>query len=71
MAVIQTGPNLVPMVVIPIVGSALDSGHRPAAMAALAAFMAVAALLNAGRGATGSRSAGRPRTRTAAPTATT
>jgi MFS transporter len=30
MAVIQTGPNVVPMVVIPVVGSALDSGHGPA-----------------------------------------
>jgi len=71
MAVIQTGPNVVPMVVIPLVGSALDAGHGPAAMAALAAFMAFAALLNAGQGATGSRSAGRPDTRTAAPSATT
>jgi cyanate permease len=72
MAVIQTGPNVVPMVVIPVVGSALDSGHGPAAMAALAAFMAIAALLNAGRGgATGSRSADRRDTRTAAPSATT
>ncbi len=34
-------------------------------------LLAVAALLNAGRGATGSRSAGRPDTRTAAPSATT
>jgi hypothetical protein len=46
LAVVQTGPNVVPMIVIPIVGAALDNGHAPLALILLAAFVAVAALLN-------------------------
>ncbi len=46
LAVVQTGPNVVPMVVIPIVGAALDNGHAPLALILLAAFVAIAALLN-------------------------
>jgi predicted MFS family arabinose efflux permease len=46
LALVQTGPNVVPMVVIPLVGSALDHGHAPLAFILLAAFVAVAAVLN-------------------------
>jgi hypothetical protein len=46
LAVVQTGPNVVPMIVIPIVGSALDHGHAPLAFILLAAFVAVVAVLN-------------------------
>jgi predicted MFS family arabinose efflux permease len=46
LALVQTGPNVVPMIVIPLVGSALDHGHAPLAFVLLAAFAAVAAALN-------------------------
>jgi MFS transporter, DHA1 family, inner membrane transport protein len=46
LALVQTGPNVVPMIVIPFVGSALDHGHAPLAFILLAAFVAVAAVLN-------------------------
>jgi DHA1 family inner membrane transport protein len=49
MAVLQTGPNVAPMAIIPLVGAALDAGHGEAAFLALAGFVAVAALVNAGR----------------------
>ena len=45
-AVLQTGPNVVPMAVIPAVGAALDSGHGAVAWLALAAFLVAAAVLN-------------------------
>ena len=45
-AVLQTGPNVVPMVVIPAVGAALDSGHGTVAWLVLAAFLVAAAVLN-------------------------
>lgn len=48
-ALLQTGPNVVPMVVVPLVGAALDSGHGSAAFLALAVFVALVALVNAGR----------------------
>ncbi|HEX5192633.1 MAG TPA: MFS transporter [Solirubrobacteraceae bacterium] len=46
MAVLQTGPNVVPMAVIPAVGAALDAGHGAVAWLALAAYLVVAAALN-------------------------
>ena len=46
LALVQTGPNVVPMVVIPLVGSALDHGHAPLALILTAAFVALAAVLN-------------------------
>jgi predicted MFS family arabinose efflux permease len=46
LAVLQTGPNVVPVVVIPLVGSALDTRHAPWAFLVLAAFVAAAGLLN-------------------------
>ena len=46
---LQTGPNLVPMAVVPLVGAALDSGHGSAAFLGLAAFVTLVALVNAGR----------------------
>ena len=45
-AVLQTGPNVVPMAVIPAIGAALDAGHGADAWLALAAFLVAAALLN-------------------------
>jgi FSR family fosmidomycin resistance protein-like MFS transporter len=45
-AVLQTGPNVVPMAVIPAIGAALDAGHGAVAWLALAAFLVSAALLN-------------------------
>jgi hypothetical protein len=44
-AVLQTGPNVVPMAVIPAVGAALDAGHGAAAWLALAAFLVAAAIV--------------------------
>jgi len=46
LALLQTGPNVVPIVVIPLVGSALDSRHAPWAFLALAAFVAAAGFAN-------------------------
>jgi predicted MFS family arabinose efflux permease len=48
-AFLQTGPNIVPMIVVPIIGAALDAGNGPAAWLAIAAFLVVAAAVNAGR----------------------
>lgn len=45
-AVLQTGPNVLPMAIVPAVGALLDSGHGPAAFAALAGFVAIAAAAN-------------------------
>jgi predicted MFS family arabinose efflux permease len=45
-AVLQTGPNVVPMAVIPAIGAALDAGHGAIAWLALAAFLVAAAILN-------------------------
>ena len=45
-ALLQTGPNVVPIFVIPLVGSALDTGHAPSAFVALAAFVAAAGIAN-------------------------
>ncbi len=47
-ALLQTGPNVVPMAVVPLVGAALDSGHGPAAFLALSAFLVIVAVANAG-----------------------
>jgi predicted MFS family arabinose efflux permease len=46
LALVQTGPNVVPMVAIPLVGSALENGHAPLAFIVLAAFVAVVGVLN-------------------------
>jgi hypothetical protein len=46
LALVQTGPNVVPMIVIPFVGTALDQGHAPLAFILLAVFVAFAAALN-------------------------
>jgi predicted MFS family arabinose efflux permease len=46
LALIQTGPNVVPMFAIPLVGGALEHGHAPLAFVLLGAFVAVAGLLN-------------------------
>jgi DHA1 family chloramphenicol resistance protein-like MFS transporter len=46
LALVQTGPNVVPMVVIPFVGTALDHGHAPLAFVLLAAFVVLAGLGN-------------------------
>ena len=45
-AVLQTGPNVVPMAVIPAIGAALDAGHGAIAWLVLAAFLVAAALVN-------------------------
>jgi hypothetical protein len=42
LALIQTGPNIVPMLVIPLVGTALDHRQAPLAFALLAGFVALA-----------------------------
>jgi hypothetical protein len=47
-ALLQTGPNIVPMAVVPLVSAALDAGHGPVAFLALTAFVAVVAVANAG-----------------------
>ena len=44
LAIVQTGPNVVPIVVIPLVGSALDSRHGTSAFLILAAFVAAVAI---------------------------
>jgi hypothetical protein len=46
LAVVQTGPNVVPMLVIPLVGTALDNHQAPLAFALLGAFVAAAGVLN-------------------------
>ena len=46
LALLQTGPNVVPIVVIPLVGSALGSRHGPWAFLMLAAFVAAAGIAN-------------------------
>jgi predicted MFS family arabinose efflux permease len=46
LAVVQTGPNVVPMIVIPFVGSALDHGHAPLAFVLLAVFVGLAGVAN-------------------------
>jgi predicted MFS family arabinose efflux permease len=46
LAVVQTGPNVVPMIVIPFVGSALDHGHAPLAFILLAVFVGLAGIAN-------------------------
>jgi hypothetical protein len=46
LAIVQTGPNVVPIVVIPLVGSALGSRHGTAAFLILAAFVAAVAIAN-------------------------
>jgi predicted MFS family arabinose efflux permease len=46
MAVLQTGPNVVPMAVIPAIGAALDAGHGAVAWLALAVYLVVAAVIN-------------------------
>jgi predicted MFS family arabinose efflux permease len=47
-AFLQTGPNVVPMAVVPLIGAALDSGHGPAAFLSLAGFVVLVAVANAG-----------------------
>jgi predicted MFS family arabinose efflux permease len=44
LAIVQSGPNVVPIVVIPLVGSALGSGHGTSAFLILAAFVAAVAI---------------------------
>jgi len=44
LAIVQSGPNVVPIVVIPLVGSALGSGHGTSAFLILAAFVATVAV---------------------------
>lgn len=46
LALVQTGPNVVPVFLIPIVGTALDHGHAPLALLLLAAFVACAGAVN-------------------------
>ncbi len=46
LALVQTGPNVVPMFVIPLVGTALDHQQAPLAFVLLAVFVAVTALVN-------------------------
>jgi len=46
LAIAQTGPNVIPIVVIPLVGSALSSGHGTWAFLILAAFVAAVAMTN-------------------------
>jgi predicted MFS family arabinose efflux permease len=46
LALVQTGPNVVPIFLIPIVGTALDHGHAPLALLLLAAFVACAGAVN-------------------------
>jgi MFS family permease len=47
-ALVQIGPNAMPMVVVPIIGSALAAGNGSEALLVLAAFAAFAAAVNAG-----------------------
>jgi predicted MFS family arabinose efflux permease len=46
LALVQTGPNVVPIFVIPLVGSALDQGHASLALILLAVFVASAGVAN-------------------------
>jgi hypothetical protein len=46
LAIVQTGPNVIPIVVIPLVGSALGSRHGTSAFLILAAFVAAVAIAN-------------------------
>jgi len=46
LALVQSGPNIVPIFVIPLVGSALGSRHASLAFLVLAAFVAVVAIAN-------------------------
>jgi predicted MFS family arabinose efflux permease len=46
LALVQTGPNVVPIFVIPLVGLALGDGRAPLAFVLLAAFVAAAGALN-------------------------
>ena len=46
LAIVQTGPNVVPMIVISFVGTALDNGQAPLAFVLLAAFVVLAGLFN-------------------------
>lgn len=46
LALVQTGPNVIPMIAIPLVGSAIESGHATAAFVLVAAFVALAGLVN-------------------------
>ena len=46
LAVVQTGPNVVPIIVIPLVGSALAQGHGSFALVLIAAFVALAGAAN-------------------------
>jgi len=46
LALVQTGPNVVPMFAIPLVGSALSQHNAPFAFVLLAVFVAFAGLLN-------------------------
>jgi predicted MFS family arabinose efflux permease len=46
-ALLQTGPNIAPMAIIPLVGSALDAGNGEVALLALAGFVGLAAVANA------------------------
>jgi DHA1 family inner membrane transport protein len=46
LAVVQTGPNVIPIIVIPLVGSALAHGHGPLALVLLAVFVALAGAAN-------------------------
>ena len=46
LALVQTGPNVVPMLVIPFVGTALDHHRAPLAFALLGGFVALAGALN-------------------------
>lgn len=46
LAIIQTGPNVFPIVVIPLIASALGSHHGPWAFLVLAAFVAAAPVAN-------------------------
>jgi hypothetical protein len=59
-AFLQTGPNIVPMIVVPIIGAALDAGNGPAAWLAIAAFLVIAAAVNAGRPPADAPSVARP-----------
>jgi len=46
LALLQTGPNVVPIVAVPLVGSALDARHAPLAFVILAACVAAAGIVN-------------------------
>jgi hypothetical protein len=46
LVLLQTGPNVVPIFVIPLVGSALGGRYAPWAFVLLAAFVAAAGLAN-------------------------